>query len=106
MASGCGAPRVIAAPKRLVPAPMCYGAHEERHLDNQVVGGLFFLFMLAVFLAVFAFWIWMLVDCAKYEREGNDKLVWILVIVLTGIFGAMIYFFVRRMPRGGALVRR
>jgi hypothetical protein len=46
------------------------------------------------------FWIWMLVDCATKERsEGNDKLVWILVIALTHWLGALIYFFARRPQR-------
>jgi hypothetical protein len=48
----------------------------------------------------FAFWIWMLVDCLKFESsEGNDKLVWVLVIVLTNWVGALIYYFVRRGER-------
>lgn len=47
-----------------------------------------------------AFWIWMLIDCAKNEpRKGNDRIVWILVIALTHWIGAAIYFFVRRPER-------
>lgn len=46
------------------------------------------------------FWIWMLVDCATKEpSQGNDKVVWILVIVLTHWIGALIYFFARRPQR-------
>ena len=46
------------------------------------------------------FWIWMLIDCATKERsEGNDKLIWILVILFTHLLGALIYFFVRRPQR-------
>ena len=46
------------------------------------------------------FWIWMLVDCATNERsEGNDKTVWILIIALTHLLGAMLYFFIRRPQR-------
>lgn len=46
------------------------------------------------------FWIWMIVDCATKERsEGNDKLVWILIVVLTHWIGALIYFLVRRPKR-------
>jgi hypothetical protein len=51
-------------------------------------------------LASTAFWIWMIVDCATKEpSEGNDKLIWLLVIVLAGVVGAIIYYFVRRAPR-------
>lgn len=47
-----------------------------------------------------AFWIWMIVDCATNEPSGdNNKVVWILVIVLTHLVGAAIYFFVRRPER-------
>ncbi len=61
------------------------------------------LFALAGFgfvVAAFAFWIWMIVDCATNEpSEGNDKLIWILVIVLTSWVGALIYFLARRPTR-------
>ena len=51
-------------------------------------------------LAAIAFWIWMLVDCATKEpSEGNDKVVWILIIVFTNWLGALIYYFVRRPER-------
>jgi len=46
------------------------------------------------------FWVWMLVDCATKEpSEGNDKVVWILVIVFTYWVGALIYLLVRRPER-------
>ena len=45
-------------------------------------------------------WIWMLVDCATNEpAEGNDKVVWILVIVFTHWIGALLYLLVRRPAR-------
>ena len=53
-------------------------------------------------LGLFAFWIWMLVDCAQNEpSKGNDKVAWILIIVLTGFVGAALYFLVRRPNRPG-----
>ncbi|MCX7046861.1 MAG: PLDc N-terminal domain-containing protein [Candidatus Sumerlaeota bacterium] len=46
------------------------------------------------------FWVWMLVDCATKEpSEGNDKIIWILIIVFTHLIGAAIYYFVRRPER-------
>ena len=65
------------------------------------------IFFLPVFL-IFAvtgiagtiLWIWMLVDCATKEpSEGNDKLIWILIIVLGHWIGALIYLLVRRPKR-------
>ena len=58
------------------------------------------LLFLALGVGGTIFWIWMLVDCATKEpSEGNDKLVWILVIALTHLIGALIYFLVRRPRR-------
>lgn len=45
-------------------------------------------------------WIWMLIDCATKEPDtGNDKVIWILIIVFTHWVGALIYFLVRRPKR-------
>jgi hypothetical protein len=39
------------------------------------------------------FWIWMIVDCATNARlRGNDKIVWILVVIFLHFPGALIYF--------------
>ena len=49
-------------------------------------------------------WIWMLVDCATKEpSEGNEKIIWILIIVLTGWIGALIYLLARRPKRRAAI---
>lgn len=65
--------------------------------------GFFLLFAVLALLslALLAFWIWMLVDCAQApEKPGsNDRVVWILVLVFTTWLGALIYFFVARQPR-------
>ena len=46
------------------------------------------------------FWIWMLVEClSKEPSEGNDKLIWVLVIFFGSIFGAILYYFIRRPER-------
>jgi hypothetical protein len=61
---------------------------------------LIFFPLLLVGLAFFVFWIWMLVDCATKEpSQGNDKIIWILIIVFTHWIGALIYFLVRRPER-------
>lgn len=45
-------------------------------------------------------WIWMIVDCATHEpSESQDKLMWILIIMLTHFIGACLYFFIRRPER-------
>jgi len=58
------------------------------------------LLFLAIGIGGTVLWIWMIVDCATKEpSEGNDKLIWILVIVLTHWIGALIYLLVRRPKR-------
>jgi hypothetical protein len=61
---------------------------------------LMIFFVLPILMLATAFWIWMLVDCATKEPgEGNDKVIWILVIILTHWLGALIYYLVRRPER-------
>lgn len=67
---------------------------------SSIIALVFMLAIFAIGIATLALWIWMLVDCASKEPEqGNDKLIWILVIVLTGWVGALIYLLVRRPER-------
>ncbi|VVB79785.1 Uncharacterised protein [uncultured archaeon] len=57
------------------------------------------LVLIIIGLIVFCiiFWIWMLVDSIKRRyKDSNDKIVWVIVIVLTGILGAIIYYFVEK----------
>ncbi len=54
--------------------------------------------ILSVFVGI-VFWIWMLIDCAIHEPSGNDKIVWIIIIAVTHVIGAAIYFFVKRPQR-------
>lgn len=61
---------------------------------------LFVLFIIALVIASTAFWIWMIIDVAqrKFENE-NDKIMWLLIILLVGFIGAVVYYFV--VKRGG-----
>jgi hypothetical protein len=44
-----------------------------------------------------ALFIWALVDCIQRQFPGeNDKLIWILIIVLIGWIGPIIYLIVGR----------
>ncbi len=56
-------------------------------------------------VALIVFWVWMLVDCLQREHEDRWELAaWVAVIVLTKLFGAAIYYFMRYRdrPRPGA----
>jgi len=69
-----------------------------------MAGGVIFLvFWLVVFcigIGGTILWIWMLIDCAMNEPStGNEKLVWILVILFMHGLGALIYLLARRPAR-------
>jgi hypothetical protein len=65
-----------------------------------MIGLSFGLFFLLLGITGTVFWIWMIIECATKEpNQGNEKIVWILVIVFTHWIGALIYFFVRRPQR-------
>jgi len=65
-----------------------------------VIGSLFFLFFVVLGMGGTILWVWMLVDCATKEpSDGNDKIIWMLVILFTHLLGALIYYFVRRPQR-------
>ena len=66
--------------------------------------GLFWLFMMSFWIIWLALivvgllgmvlWILMLLDCVKRKFDGeNEKVVWILVLALTHVIGAVIYYF-------------
>jgi hypothetical protein len=62
---------------------------------------LLILFPLVLCLAVgVLLWIFALVDCLRNEpSEGNEKLLWTLVIVFTSFLGAVVYLVLRRPKR-------
>lgn len=70
-------------------------------MDGALGSGELFMLVFAVLvLAASVFWVWMIIECATKEpAAGNEKLVWILIIVFTHWVGALIYFFVRRPQR-------
>ena len=61
----------------------------------------FFELLIVLILAVGGLlWVFVLVDCLRNEpSEGNEKLIWVLVIVLTTFVGAVLYLILRRPKR-------
>lgn len=76
-------------------------AAEASNGVESVVGILIFsisalIVLLALVLSVglTILWIWMLIDATRREfPKSDEKVVWILVLVLAGIMGAVIYYF-------------
>lgn len=63
---------------------------------GMIIGGVIFtLFAVVLSIAAFIFWILMLVDSIKRKfKKSDERIIWVIVIVLTGIIGALIYYFV------------
>lgn len=58
------------------------------------------LLVLAMLLAFLGFWIYTIVDIAKSKFvDDTAKIVWLLVVVLTGIVGSIIYWIFGRSSR-------
>jgi hypothetical protein len=57
------------------------------------------LIILSMFGLLLPFFIWMIVDCVKYETDaGNMKLIWVLIILLLPL-GSFVYLFARKLGR-------
>ena len=60
----------------------------------------FVLLVVAIAIGGTIFWIWMIIDCVTKEpSEGNEKIAWLLLLLLTHFVGAAIYYVVRRPQR-------
>jgi hypothetical protein len=78
-------------------------------IDPGAIGGVIVLLMifavlLPIVLALFAFWIWMLISAVQNKglSEGK-KIAWVLVIVFIHWLGALLYFFVGHPKRNTPL---
>ena len=72
---------------------------------GSIIGGAFgllaWLVMAALSLALFAFWLWMLIHAITNKGLGDmEKILWVIVVIFLPILGPIIYFFVGR-PKGG-----
>ena len=60
-----------------------------------ITGTLIGLVGFAIGVFIFVFWIRMIIDCVKRDfPRDNDRIMWILLLIFTGILGAIIYWFV------------
>ena len=62
------------------------------------LGELIIIMMMFVMLGLTGVWIWMIVDCASHEPP-QDKTAWLLITILCGVIGALIYLLYRRPQR-------
>lgn len=66
---------------------------------------LLFMAIVTIGLAMFAFWIWMLIHAAQNKGlTDGEKIAWVLIIALVHFLGAVIYFFAGRPKAKQVLV--
>tara|TARA_R110002111_G_scaffold117466_3_gene179517 strand:- start:17332 stop:17556 length:225 start_codon:yes stop_codon:yes gene_type:complete len=67
---------------------------------DSMIFGLLILAVVAFFILQLVMWIWMLVDCLQNEPStGNEKVIWVLLMVFLGVLGSLLYYFIRRPQR-------
>ncbi|MEK6933277.1 MAG: PLDc N-terminal domain-containing protein [Nanoarchaeota archaeon] len=53
------------------------------------------LITVIILILLLAFWIWMIIDCAKRNFKNNtEKIIWIVIIGVIGWIGALVYYIV------------
>jgi hypothetical protein len=61
---------------------------------------LIFLFVFPIVALLFIFWIWTLVEVVTKEpSEGNDKIVWLILVLFCHFIGSILYCLIRRPER-------
>jgi len=68
-------------------------------IGGLFAGGFFLLYccMCLVGALMLGLWVWMLIDVLKRtETELPDKTTWIIIIVLLGGLGALVYYFSKK----------
>lgn len=74
-------------------------AQEVDGAGGWVVGGVFFFVMLIISVLFLVLWIWALISAIQNPAlDSTMRIVWVLVIVFTGLLGALIYLIVA--PKG------
>lgn len=58
---------------------------------NFIGFSMLFAMTAALGLISLGIWIWAIVDCLKSRRSNSEKIVWLLVILLLNVLGAIIY---------------
>ena len=71
-------------------------SNKIKGLGGWIIGGFFVVVAFGIWATVF--WIMMIVHAAKHDIE--DRAMWIILMVFTGIVGALIYYFVVKRKFG------
>jgi len=59
-----------------------------------------FIILLFIYIISFVLWTRTIIDCLKMETDkGNKRLIWFIIILITYLIGAFLYYVVRRPKR-------
>ena len=61
--------------------------------------GIWQIVLILIGLSFFGLWIYALVDVLNSEFKGSNKLIWILVVLLLGILGVLLYLIIGRKQK-------
>ncbi len=64
-----------------------------------LIGGFGGFEVLLILILPLLLWFWSLVDCLKSDFKNYDKIVWILLIILLPIIGAVLYMIIGRSQK-------
>jgi uncharacterized membrane protein YidH (DUF202 family) len=71
-------------------------------IGGSIFGILAFLVAAAIGVAIFAFWLWMLIHAITNKGLDNtERIIWVLVVLFLHALGALIYFFIGRPKANG-----
>lgn len=67
--------------------------HRFTHVGIEPLAIAANVLLLGLIIAAFVFWVVELVDCTRREfKDSNEKLMWILIILLAQGVGAIVYY--------------
>jgi hypothetical protein len=66
-----------------------------------IIQALIAVALIASIFALIVFWVMALVSAIKRKDLKSDRLIWILVIIFTGVIGSTIYFFMEDRKKLG-----
>lgn len=72
-------------------------------MSAEIFMGTMMIFVMLLFfvliLSLFIFWVWTIVDVAKRDfKNSNERLVWLLLIILLGFVPSLVYYIVVMRP--------
>ncbi len=58
--------------------------------------GPIFIFFTLLGIGLLVIWIWALIDILKSEFTGNNKIIWLLLVIFIPLLGVILYYFIGR----------